>query len=117
MRKIQLRTTYLFEYNLLPADFMQNEFQAFFEVGVKLDLVVTMQRQRQSSVNKINSYIRYHLCMITVVISSRSTDNIVCTHLKQNEFRFYIYQAILKRVFTLSERILNKVTFYVSSST
>ena len=53
----------------------------------------------------------------TVVISSRSTDNIVCTHLKQNEFRFYIYQAILKRVFTFSERILNKVTFYVSSST
>ena len=54
----------IFEYNLLPADFMQNEFQAFFEVGVKLDLVVTMQRQRQSSVNKINSYIRYHLCMM-----------------------------------------------------
>ena len=54
---------------------------------------------------------------VTVVISSRSTDNIVCTHLKQNKFRFYIYQAILKRVFTLSERILNKVTFYVSSST
>ena len=53
----------------------------------------------------------------TVVISSRSTENIVCTHLKQNEFRFYIYQAILKRFFTLSERILNKVTFYVSSST
>ena len=57
-----------------------------------------------------------YLVQHTVVISSRSTDNIVCTHLKQNEFRFYIYQAILKRVFTLSERILNKVTFYVSSS-
>ena len=58
------------------------------------------------------------LCLqITVVISSRSTENIVSTHLKQNKLRFYIYQAIFKRGFTLSERILNKVTFYVSSST
>ena len=47
----------------------------------------------------------------TLVISSRSTEKIVCTHLKQNQFRFYIYQAILKRVFTLGERILNKVMF------
>ena len=29
--------------------------------------------------------------LFTVVISSRLTENIVCTHLKQNKFRFHIY--------------------------
>ena len=44
------------------------------------------------------------------------SDTVISSILRQNEFSFYVYQAILKRTFRLSERIVNKVTFYVSFS-